>query len=255
MAEAALVALLSGDAEARQRAYAELGSVNAVAAAPAVLDALVDGVLLSAQVEAAEYRQCATAMADLMLRESTEGGGFDLEIFRQERWIRAWESPAFLAVAGKPAAQLTRDDALTVACNAAPMMIICAKGWTKLHASAGEDELASLSKLPTHPLFPERAAANPGSSERLTELVLEICRDPQGVSDRQLASLWFSLFFIMTQRPELAAVAAHGGIFDIGTSELREFGWRLFSFPISPLISLIFVAVVGAQGSDRQSTG
>ena len=82
--------------------------------------------------------------------------------------------------------------------------------------------MASLSRLPTNPLFPDRAAANPGSDKRLTQLVLELLRDPKGLDDLQVASLWFSLFCIMCQRPELGVVTANGGIFEIGVAELRE---------------------------------
>lgn len=216
---ARLAGLLAGDSESRRRAYAEVESGDAaVAAAPAVADALL-GVILSADLEAAEYREVAYLVDDLMRR--TEGG-FELQWCREQRWIRAWEAPVFLAVVGKPAAELVRDDALTAASNCASMATVCAKSWTGVHEAAGEDEIASIFKLPTHPLYPERMAANAGASRRLTELVLEICREPEGLLDEQLASVWFSLFFIITQRAELAAVTARGGIFDLGVSELRK---------------------------------
>ena len=220
-AEAArLVELLVGDAEARQRGYAELESADAaVAAEPSVVDALVEGVLCSAQVESGEYRQVCGLVGAMMLRKE---GGFDLEMIRQQRWIRAWEAPALLAAAAKPPAEMTRDDALTAGLSAMPLLVLCAKSFTHIHALAGEDEMASLSRLPTNPLFPDRAAANPGSDKRLTQLVLELLRDPKGLDDLQVASLWFSLFCIMCQRPELGVVTANGGIFEIGVAELRE---------------------------------
>ena len=216
---ARLAELLTGDAEARQRAYAELESADmGVAAAPAVVDALVDGVLCSAQVEAAEYRQVCALMAGYMFREENS---FILEMVRSKRWVRAFEAPALLAAAGRPPAEMARDDALTVAADSSILMMI-ARGWARTHDAAGVDELASVFELAGHPLYPERAAANPGGNERLIVLALEICRDPQGLSERQLAGVWNCLFLLVTQRAELGAAAAKGGIFDAAAAELRE---------------------------------
>ena len=149
-------------------------------------------------------------------------GSFDLEFIREQRWIRAWQAPALLAVASKPPADLTREDALAAGLSAGPMMVLCTKSWTQVHVRAGEDEMASLFKLQTHPMMPEQAAANPGSAQRLTELLLSIVSDPRGLTDVQLASVWFSFVFIMGQRPELGVVTANGGIFDSAVAELSE---------------------------------
>ena len=150
--------LTSDDAEARHRGYAELESADAAAAAtPTVVEALVEGALCSAQVEAAEYRQVCALMGDLMFREE---GGFDVELIRQGRWIRAWEAPALLAAANKPPAEMTREDALVVAADLSVLMMT-SRGWTHHHQVAGEDEMVTLSKALRHPLYPERAAANP----------------------------------------------------------------------------------------------
>ena len=189
-----------------------------VAAAPAVVDALVDGVLCSAQVEAAEYRQVCALMAGYMFREENS---FILEMVRSKRWVRAFEAPALLAAAGRPPAEMTRDDALTVAADMSFLMMIT-RGWTRTHEAAGVDEMSSVFELASHPLYPERAAANPGGNERLIVLALEICRDPQGLSERQLAGVWNCLFLLVTQRAELGAAAAKGGIFDAAAAELRE---------------------------------
>eukprot|EP01043_Picozoa_sp_COSAG02_P103089 COSAG02_NODE_39103_length_421_cov_0.639752_2_plen_128_part_01 len=117
---AELVALLISDAEGRQRAYTQLEDADAaVAAAPVVVDALVDGVLCSSVIGSGEYQQVSTLVGRLMLREK---GDFALEMVRNQRWIRAWEAPALLAVATKPPAEMTRNDALTAGILATPMM-------------------------------------------------------------------------------------------------------------------------------------
>ena len=221
-AEAArLVELLTGDAEARQRAYAELESADAaVVQAPAVLDALVDSVLCSAQVESGEYRQACGLMAELMVRR---GSSVHVELIREERWVRAWGAPALLAALRKPPAHMTRDDLLTVAAEPT-MAVMLARGVSWSFETAAQSEQGMITKfLPAHPLFPEAAAANPGANQMLVELALAICRDPQGLPDVQLALVWNSVWMIITQRPELGAVAANAGIFEIGVAELREF--------------------------------
>ena len=151
------------------------------------------------------------------------GSSVHVELIRQERWVRAWEAPALLAALRKPPAHMTRDDLLTVAAEPTTAVMI-ARGVSWSFETAAQSEQGMITKfLPAHPLFPEAAAANPGANQMLVELALAICRDPQGLPDVQLALVWNSVWMIITQRPELGAVAANAGIFEIGVAELREF--------------------------------
>ena len=102
------------------------------------------------------------------------------------------------------------------------MLAVFCRYWTHTHEAAGEDEVDAVIKLASHPLYPDCAAANPGGNERLVQLVLEVSRDPQGLSDRQLAGVWASLCPLIATRPELGAVAANRGIANAAVAELRE---------------------------------
>lgn len=214
-----LVELLTGDAEGRQSAYAELKSADpAVVSTPAVVDALVDGVLCSAHVDAAEYRQVCDLTADLMLRKENS---FMLEMICGQRWMRAWRAPVLLDVASRQPAEMTRDDVLTVAADSS-IMLATFCSWTHTNEAAGEDEVDAMIKLSNHPLYPDGMAANPDGNERLVQLALEVCRDPQGLPERQLAGVWTSIFALVSSRPVLGAVAANEGIANAAVAELRE---------------------------------
>eukprot|EP01043_Picozoa_sp_COSAG02_P014804 COSAG02_NODE_616_length_19505_cov_5.004998_18_plen_605_part_00 len=239
-----LAEMLVGDSGARRRAYTELETVDAaVAAEPVIAETLVASVLCSADVGAAEYRRAAELAGDLMLRSN---GGFDLEFLRQQRIQRTFEAPTLVAVASKPPADLTREDVLVVASSAAVMLPVVSKGWTQMYARAGEDEMKFLVDFSeTHPLLPKRAASNPDAGKRLTELMLDVLRDPQELSDRQLACAWFGLILCMTQREEEAAVAAAGGVFEIGAAEMRKrspIEWVKWQSPSSYVVGGIFIA-------------
>ena len=219
-AEAArLVELLGGDAQARQRAYAELESVDAaVTAEPALVEALVGSVC--SERESSEYRQILALILDFFLRPD---GGFDAEFLRKQRLTRTWEAPALFAVASKPPEDLTRDDALAVASGAALMLVLASKGWGQLCERAGVDEIEVVTTfVGRHPLLPQRSVADPSTCRRLTELTLDLVRDPQGLTDREIAGAWWAVFYCTTQRPELIAMAMEGGLFEIGAAELRE---------------------------------
>jgi len=214
-----LAQLLAGDDEARQSAYAELETADAaVAAAPAVVNALRDSVC-STQVEGTEFRQIGLLVLDLMLREGSTA--FRSEYLREEGWARGWwEAPVLLTVTSKPAAHMTRDDMLTIAVDSVTVAIVC-QGFSASFEAAGEDEMAMIAKMADHPLGPS-LAENPGANERLIELGLEICREPQGLGDRHLACLWVCVCWLIQARPEMGAVAANGGVFEIAAAELRE---------------------------------
>ena len=215
------------NSEDRQRGLAALEAADdTVAAEPAVVEAITS-VICSADVSTAEYRQACYLATELMLRAD---GGFDLEYLREQRITRAFEAPTLVAVATKPAKDLPRDDVLTIGASAGTFNALFSKGFTRqydraTHEPASTSEAYFFGALMTqHPLLPEpqRAAANPGVCQRLTELTLEMLHEPRGLSDRELACIWAGLTMCTTQRAELAEVAAKCGLFKIGAAELRK---------------------------------
>ena len=145
-------------------------------------------------------------------------------MFRDERYSETWTASgnALNAVFVKEPAEMTRDDVMTVACDAVAPAVHVSQGYTAHCVAAVVDESTFFVALAVqYPLGVVRAPGDEANL-RLAMLALEICRDPQGLSERQLAGVWNCLFLLVTQRAELGAAAAKGGIFDAAAAELRE---------------------------------
>ena len=119
------------------------------------------------------------------------------ELFRDDRFGKTWKASdnlnALNAVFEKEPAEMTRDDAMTVACDAIVVVVFFAQGFSALSTAAGVDETELMGTFTTHPLQPARAPTDE-KNLRLGELALNICRDPQGLSAEELAGAWMLLW-------------------------------------------------------------
>ena len=190
--EAAFLAqLLAGGVEDRQAAYTQLQSSPAAATA-AIADALVNSVLCSGALDTAEYQQVCSLMGELMLRDKH---GFSMHYIRESRWMKAWDSPQFIAAMSQSAAELTREDVILASGEALLFLMILSRGWTESFEVARLSELECLTWIVAHPLMTSptpKFAKNPGVDMRRVLTALAICRDNQqgGLSDMQLAGVW-----------------------------------------------------------------
>ena len=93
---------------------------------------------------------------------------------------------ALNAVFAKDAAEMTRDDAMTVACDAVSFVLLQAQGSSANCTAAGVNEVEWLDTFSKrYPMQPARAPTDE-KHLRLGMLGLEICRDPQGLSAEEI---------------------------------------------------------------------
>jgi hypothetical protein len=153
-------------------------------------------------------------------------------------------------VAAKQVEELTRDDALTVACDMAPMVIWMSRGKhllaavieffcyvrvnrilrlitncagiPKICAGAGMDEMAMLMSFALYPFSAQTASPLPEDyTKALARHLLTIGTDAQ-VSELVRAGAWMSMIFMLQGRPQTTtALYDNGGVFKTVASILH----------------------------------
>lgn len=224
-AEARIVASLSleADPSARQDAFAELAALGAADVVLAAQCAAPLADFLAETTDANEHRQAGVVLATMVLLDPLQ---LAAAWMRDGRSIKSWTAPdtAFATALANDPATLTRDDVLTLAASMTPEPIIWSKGLTAMSTAARlDDEVAYFMQLfaacPLGALAP-----TPLGDERLGPLftmALSICRDPNGLSDLELAGVWFLIAEILANRPSMAGVAAGAGLAEVAMSFLR----------------------------------
>ena len=266
----AIGSMLSGDAEARQRAYIELEQLTkqgrrvdadadeaTVALAEACVAPLVDSVLCAdvSRVGAVEFRRAGLVLTKLMVLDMRVCA----QVIRANRWRAGWTSPdnALDVSLRKPPQDLTRDDImLQGSClELVAFGVMICKSWCLCCEMAGVEELDYVGEMMKHcPYAPLRATV-PGANERRIRLAVEICRDyassgmpaaPRAAqnndSDLEIAGLFLFVYWCVTQRPELGVVAIDAGIFEVGVACMRKFSpvdWVSWRTPTGLCVALI----------------
>ena len=226
-----LAALLAGDRDQRGAALAELSALAAsagteastVAVAAACIGPLV-AVLCqdAASVDAREARQVSVVLCHLMqldplvvAKEYVQGGRMIALVTTQ--------GSAFDELFAKTA-DFTRDDVLLAACSMAPKAVMFAQGVARVVLATGEFE-SDLELwgafFEVHPWFHLREPTDE-RNRQLVLLALELLRNPQGVSQMELAGTWSFMFWAMSGRPALFAEAVNAGLWELATATLRK---------------------------------
>jgi hypothetical protein len=223
-AAARISAALSPEADpsARQEALAELAALGAADAALAAqcVAPLVD--LQADTTDANEHQQASVVLAGMLLLDPLQ-----LAAAWMKTWTKTWTVPnnAFARVLAREPAALTRDDLLTLAASLNCEAILWGKGLTAMAAAAGLDnEMEHFGQLMGACPFSYALAPAPLPDELLGAvftLALSVCRDPDGLSELQMAGVWFLICMILIGRPSMAGVAASAGLAEVAMSSLR----------------------------------
>ena len=145
------------------------------------------------------------------------------EVLRNDRNLGPWTATgnAPNAVAAKDPAELTRDDAMTMACDAAAMAVFWGQGVTRACADAGKDDVQHVTDVATH------LAVGPGRGTDALNLplalrLLEICRDPQAASAEAVAGAWMAMLMAFLSRPSVGKALLDAGLLEVVTAHLRQ---------------------------------
>ena len=155
---------------------------------------LVEAVLCAdaSEVDAEEYQRASALLGSLCWMDRDVSA----EYFRNGHVSATWTASgnALNAVAAKDPAQLTRDDALTIASDAAVVAVYHAQAIAGLLArpEVDLDQVTLLGTVSTqYPLMPGRVPIEEVDYPRqMILLLLEICRDPQGACAEAVAGAW-----------------------------------------------------------------
>ena len=216
-----------------------------VSVAAACIAPLVEAVLCKdeAEVDAEEFRRASLVLGSLccMDREVRPSGRLLLtmcarsdgvvlqvaaEMARSDLvYSKIWTASgnALNAVFEKDPAEMTRDDAMTVACEAIAFLVFCSQGMCANCDAAGVDEMAlAVAFVQHYPLQQPARAKDEAKALRLGELALEICRNPQGLSDEELTAAWMLVAHaVWSSRTAIIALVKHG-VLEAAVAHLRK---------------------------------
>ena len=225
--------LLGGDKAQRADAWAEL---EALARGPATGERVAVAVecvvpLMEAGfaadtsvVDAAEYRRACLCLAELHALDPLRVAA---EAWREDRAIRlAMGSPsnAYKQVFEKEAADLTRDDALTVACATAPYALYFSRGPDPVCAAADLQFMTVVTGMQELNLQTPGHPTTDAFIERLGLLMLDLVRDAHQSETPELALAGdvMALAWCLSARPKVGAALVAAGFVEVVVAALRR---------------------------------
>ena len=255
--EAATIAaaLSNGSAEEREAAYTALEATRDVALAASSVEPLA--AVIGKPVgetggvsDAAEYRHAMGAVAHIVQLDPVVIGG---EWFKEMRFLSATAKGNTVdAIVSKPPAELTKDDARTVAAATSVMCTICRRGLDAVFASAGcsivewfgarvSQDSAFNAMMRTQPDEPKMM--------RLVSLVLELLRvDRAELSDTEVAGCFYMFEDFSIGHPAVCLHCVEAGAVGLVLAELRR-GSPADWVSISRDPSSRFAAAINAIGN------
>jgi hypothetical protein len=231
MAAARIAAALQGGKAQRESAYAELG---ALAAARGGDDQLVLAACVAplahqfaadlSSVDEVEFQRAYATLAEMMFADPLAVGAkyfgdgtFDIACCAAGN--------AYSAIWAKQPEELSRSDAMTLACKDAPNNVAWARGADAMFTEAGITGKEWLGKFMAHNRL---AAAKTDLSisdafvERLSLLLLDIVREPQGTSDVVVGGAWFTLSVALSGNPEALAALLQAGFVETAVLQMQQ---------------------------------
>ena len=247
-AAARVISLLNGGAAQRAEAHAELASLkaddpSAAAVACACVVPLVDAVLCAdaARVGSAEAQRANLLLCGLLQLSADRTAAHTLAC--DGHWLKAWNASdtgaqqhfsfpprssyrsvalaALAAAMSRPPAELTRDDLMLMACDMLPTAVFWGIGLAATFPPVGIDDGAAFGMyIQNVPHYQPRSPIDEVNHLRW-RLALEIAREPEALSELELAGLWQLISQIIAQRPALCATATKDGLFEVAVAALR----------------------------------
>lgn len=161
---------------------------------------------------------------------------------------------AYQAVFQKTPSALTRDDALTVACSTISYAIYFSRGPDLITAAGAFTWDQTVGALMEHGKLSPSTTASEEFLLRLSLLLLDLFRDPQGTAELALAGGGMALAFCMSGRVALAPPLIDAGLIKVIVATMRRsspmewLSWKTTSaivagvlYAVFPLLSTVFM--------------
>ena len=219
--------------------------------AVACVHPLVDNVLTAdaSNVDAAEAQHACWVLSCLMLL----GAEACAEFMRDERWFKMWKFPssALGLVFAKQPADLTRDDVMLAAAIAMTHLPYMCRGMSACLDMVGLDEMSGLMQNLAACSFLPSVNPSDDLNKQLVLMGLEICRNPQGLSELEKAGMWTMVYFSIAQRPAVAVVAHEAGVWELGMGVVNThspadwIGWNtMIGCKVTSIVSVLSQFVI-----------
>lgn len=153
-------------------------------------------------------------------------------------------------------------DVRLIACTELPHCITFTRGFSEMVALAGVDEIAGLQAWMSLSPYMTASRRWPGDEKnlRLCTLAIEICRDPSGLSELELAGVWWLVFQASAQRDAVLIAACNDlGLFLLAMATLHKseptewINWRSPQGLIAGAIMVALCQVSNAQAGLAQA--
>ncbi len=174
-------------------------------------------------VDAVEYQRATLTLHALFLVEPRH---MSVQFLRDLHFDIPWRASgnAYNAVFKKEQSELTRDDALTLACDCGLWATVHCAWMTQCLAMAGVEFQDSVDRVMTNRLV--APVASDDTLDKLGSLFFDIVRDPQGASDLVLTGAWFSLVWLLggtaTNSGARTQTLIEAGLIETAVAELRR---------------------------------
>jgi hypothetical protein len=178
------------------------------------------------------------------------------DIFACDSWVFSDRSRVIAAPGGyvavglaRPVVEYTRDDIVVEACVAGAGVYPWCPGLPKMCAAQGVDELTNVMGWVQSCPY-EAQNAGPDSDERNTQMVLrllEICRDPHGLTLAEITAAWSFIYYHSSQRPAVHGAMIRAGLYGVALAALKAVGepddWLRWQHPGGTLAGMVSTIV------------
>lgn len=171
-------------------------------------------------VDAKEYRRAASALGELAMLDIVQ---VIAEYLHNGRYVTTWSSMsnAYNAVFKKDPAELTREDALTVACDQTAHALWLSTGHDAALDAAGMTFADWYGPCMEHMKL-QLGKSTDAFLERLCRLLLDILRDPQGVSDLTQAGAWSAMNWSISSKLAVAVPLIEAGLLELTVATMQR---------------------------------
>jgi hypothetical protein len=193
-----------------------------LAAAPALVGLMTKD---AAEVERDAYDCAGLLLGRLHAEALPNVAAVHGAAFGDGGYERLWNADSLLNVAlRQPAAELTRADATSYACNCVYETIRCARGATESWRATGLTALEFLGLwMSTEPIVSKKKLPDDDVPTKLLTLLLELLKANE-LPELAIGGAWTGIIYSLVGRPSLGPVALKHGAVELAVEHLKAIG-------------------------------
>ena len=201
---------------------APIPTAVSLAAAPALVELMA---MDAAEVERDAFDRAGLLLGRLHAEALPDPSAVYGAALGEGGYERVWNADSVLNTAlRQPAAQLTRADAVSLACSVANASSSWARGFTKPLAAAGLTPLEYFGLFMTcEPIVSKKKQPEDDVPTKMLTLLLELLKANE-LPELAIGGAWYGIFGCFTGRPSLGPVALEHGAVELAVTQLKAIG-------------------------------